>query len=689
MENVETRQIPLMRIIPSRWQPRDAAFDADDLWGLASSIQENGLINPVVVFEVKLSEDEPWFELVAGERRTRAVAGLAWGRLNGDIAPKEAVETLARDGLAAIPDEARALLEKSGTPIKATVESAEDLQRLHRVAVVENIERSALSSIEEARALKGLQDEYGWSQRELARNIGKSQSWVAARLSLLGLSEEAQKAVSTRVLNTTHGRAIAAVPEALQPAVTAWATEAVGKEDNPATTRQIQNRARQVAAFVDPARWEPNGEKVYRPAERNTLDLIRWAIEGADMERCAGGLIGLAADGHWSPTNWLAKKPIDLIQSDCAVGKVLQALGHSPDIDTTWAEFARQSEHTCETCVFANVEVVAEREGLPVHCRRWTANRGKADAIETCLGWIRYASLVVIPIPSVLVAWFDEFGIEHKKSPFTYIEVVADYVDAIARAADGKRRVMAAHEEQEAVKHIGEIKAFIDWQSEQPPECLAHFQAHACAKCAHYLEGKPVPCLFVIEPLPVRGRPGKTEFAAPSFGVLVDEAWRMYPRCGQFCYMDIPPIFQHQGVQFGKRAQVMEWLHALAACGAGSTHNALWGVLRWLDYGVPWDKSNDFDKLKRFIKANWDALGGDGGVATLLDVALVESRARTAHKQPYQLMDPTTNEVARFASVDFGVVLRKNNWMWGYPDDWPRPWEAVAESSDDDDISSS
>jgi ParB family chromosome partitioning protein len=254
-DKYELRRVLLTRIVPSRWQPREPVFDGERLWELARSIEEQGLINAVVVFPVQVEEDpsglgkpQGSYELVAGERRVRAVLGVAWGKMAVGLSAKAAVEVLAREGLAGLSSKARELLEAAGARIMARVEPAEDLGRLHRMAVVENIERESLGPVEEARALQGLVDEYGWSQREVARRLGKSQSYVAQRLSLLGLSEVAREAVSTRVLSASHARAIARVPVALQPAVTGWVTAAVGRDDSPATTRQVQNLARQVYA---------------------------------------------------------------------------------------------------------------------------------------------------------------------------------------------------------------------------------------------------------------------------------------------------------------------------------------------------------------------------------------------------------------------------------------------------------
>lgn len=657
----ESKSIPLTRIIPSRWQPRNAVFDAEKLWELASSIKENKLINAVIVFPVTLAEDdpEPWYELVAGERRTRASAGLAWGKLDVYITPKTAVEKLAQEGLAALPDNVRALLEEGGASIEATVESDGDLERLHRVAVVENLERESLSAFEEAAALQTLSEEYGWSQRELAKRIGKSQSFVAQRLALMGLSDELKGAVNTRVLTPTHARAIASVPNELQSVVTEWAAGAVNKADTPATTRQVQNRARQLAAFVDPDQWLPNEETVYRPKLRNRLALMQWALARADLETRGEALLALA-NTSYSNSNWLAKKPIGLVESHYGLSEALSALGHS-SVSAPWREFAAKTGRQCDTCALSHVA------GDVPHCRL-------DDQSPTCQGWIGMDA-IVIPLDRALAAYFEELEIKFDPSPFPHVTLIAPYVTGLTMVQAFKEEQQREAAEEQSVKHVHEIKAFVDWQSEQPDEVLAHFQAHACVKCANYRQRADVPCRFVDEPLP---RYGSLELRSPEFGLLVDEAGRMYPRCKQFSYDDIPFIFKHKNTKFGERTQVMEWLHVLAS--GGSVADPLRGVLCWLDYGLALGKSNEYDKLKRWIKSHWGELGGDGGIATLLDAAMFESR--TGRRQPFKLLDPTTNEVTRFAAVDWKAVSGDGYFStYSYPSDWPRPWEETSSDS--------
>jgi len=665
------QRVPMTRIIPSRWQPRDAAFDAEKLWDLARSIREMGLINPIVVFPVELAEDdpEPWYELVAGERRTRAVLGLAWAKMDS-VSEKEAVETLARGGLAALPDEVRGLLEAAKASIAATVESADDLERLHRIAVVENLERESLSALEEAEALKGLADEYGWSQRELARRIGKSQSFVAQRMALLGVSDEVKEAVSTRVLTATHARAIARVPKELQSAMTKWAISAVGRDDSPATTRQVQDRARQLAAFVDPARWEPNPKRVYEPRERNRLAVMRWLLRQVDLARRGEALLELSSAGG---TNLLRKKPVDVVGSGFAYARVLQALGYD-SIAQCWQQFAEATRRECSTCV------LIMRAGETPHCRR---NR-RPNNENTCEGWIGVADPLVIPVYGD-ECWFDKLGLEltrDEAGSLAYVTDVAQYWTGLSLVEQAQKREAELAREEQATEYIEEIRAFMAWQTELPAEHLEHFQAHACAKCTHYranLVGRTVPCRFVGEPLDGWRKDAPR---APEFGVLVTAEGWMLPRCEQFAYRDTPPLHLADGVRFPDHQQILEWLHGLARAGFG--HYAMWGILSWLDYGRRRDKATEHRKLKRWIEDHWEELGGDGAIATLLDVALSETRAQQASRSPYSLLNPVTYQVEQFVMGRIGWDKEGGLRLYVYdcPNGWPRPWEAKDEKTE-------
>lgn len=699
----EVRRVALTRVVASRWQPRDAAFDAERLWELACSIKEQGLINAIVVFPVQVAADdpEPWYELVAGERRTRAILGLAWAGVD-EVKPKAAVGRLAAEGLGAVPDEVRGLLEAAQAEIVARVEPAEDLARLHQMAVVENIERESLSPIEEARALQGLAEEYGWRQRELARHIGKSQSYVAQRLGLLGLTEEAQAAVSARILTATHARALARVPAALQPAVTAWALEAIVDEDTPATTRRVQTVAREVARFVDPERWRPNEGHVYTPEERNWLHLMTWAVGKADLEDEEVGerVLALRAATRMD-TNWLGKKPLGLVGSPYGRTRAVLALGVVERGDDVWRVFARETGRMCESCVFgySREEELAEAaeqmfEGSGAgHCRWW-----RHQNVTTCDGFIGAEDPVVIPLDYTTRQYLNELEIPYEGGEFEYMTDVNRYVVAYRRAAALKAERVAEAKTREARQHIVDIQAFQEWQLEQPDAVLRHFQAHACTKCVHYRpaqieEGLPA-CEFAVQGLTHKMSWGQGDQRAPEFGALVTREGTLLPRCEEFAYREVPVLHgvmipDRSGVELGNdRERVVEWLHGI---GMGkvyteSQHHTLWGILRWLDYGRPVEQANDWERLKRFVRDQWDELGGDEVVATLLDVALSERRARGTTRGALRLVNGVTGEKEEFMGVEFRYVAGKDEmprWIQReWPEGWARPWEEDTDQED-------
>ncbi len=160
------REVSVNSIQPNPEQPR-RAFDPESLQALADSIAAHGVLQPVVVVE-----DGAGFILVAGERRLRAVAML---------------------GLATIP---------------AIVRSANDLERLE-LALVENIQRSDLNALEEARAFRHLIDDFGLTQERVAERVGRSRSAVANTLRILDTSPLVQGAVGDGAISGGHAKALA------------------------------------------------------------------------------------------------------------------------------------------------------------------------------------------------------------------------------------------------------------------------------------------------------------------------------------------------------------------------------------------------------------------------------------------------------------------------------------------------
>jgi ParB family chromosome partitioning protein len=167
------RRAPIEFLRPNPRNPR-VAFDEADLADLAASIRERGIIQPIVVRTVPGVADA--YEIIAGERRWRA-AQLA--------------------NLADVP---------------IIVHEADDREALE-LAIIENVQRADLNAIEEARGYERLGKEFGYSQSDLAKIIGKSRSHVANTLRLLNLPEASRRLVTEGAISAGHARALLAVDD--------------------------------------------------------------------------------------------------------------------------------------------------------------------------------------------------------------------------------------------------------------------------------------------------------------------------------------------------------------------------------------------------------------------------------------------------------------------------------------------
>ena len=153
------------RITPSPFQPR-RTFDEAKLEELAASIRHQGIIQPLVV-----RPQGDGFELIAGERRWRAAM---------------------RAGLSRVP---------------VVIRNASDHEAL-QLALVENLQREDLNPIEEASGYRRLQEEFHWSQEEMADKVGKSRPAIANSLRLLTLPTEVQQELTAGNLPAGQARAL-------------------------------------------------------------------------------------------------------------------------------------------------------------------------------------------------------------------------------------------------------------------------------------------------------------------------------------------------------------------------------------------------------------------------------------------------------------------------------------------------
>jgi len=146
------RELPIGNVIPNPFQPR-SQMDEGALVELTASIEASGLLQPVVV-----RPRNGKFELIAGERRWRAIQRLGWAK------------------------------------IPAVVKDVDD-QTLLTLALIENLQRNDLSAIDEAAGYQRLGEEFNLPQAEIARLVGRNRSTIANLLRLLKLPEEVKTLV--------------------------------------------------------------------------------------------------------------------------------------------------------------------------------------------------------------------------------------------------------------------------------------------------------------------------------------------------------------------------------------------------------------------------------------------------------------------------------------------------------------
>ena len=169
-EREEVARIQVSDIVPNPFQPR-TVFNEDKIEELAETLHTHGMIQPIIV-----RKRDDHYEIIAGERRWRAVQTLGW-------------ET-----------------------VPAVVKEMNDTKTAS-VALIENLQREELTSIEEAAAYQKLLELHGLTQESLAQRLGKGQSTVANKLRLLQLSGEVQEALKQRKITERHARALLPVKE--------------------------------------------------------------------------------------------------------------------------------------------------------------------------------------------------------------------------------------------------------------------------------------------------------------------------------------------------------------------------------------------------------------------------------------------------------------------------------------------
>jgi len=223
------QKLPLQSIRLNRFQPRKV-LNESSIHELANSIRESGLIYPLLVRKSADSGvDGPKYELIAGERRLRALKLLG---------------------------------EQEAPVIIRDVGDRDALQ----LALVENIQREELNPIEQARAYLRLQEEFGLTQEQVASAVGKDRATVANIGRLLKLAEKVQEAVAGGRLSLGHARALLALDSQKSQIQLAERAMSAGL-----SVRQVEDLVRQTSSGQEKSR-RPKGRDPHLAAVEQKLE---------------------------------------------------------------------------------------------------------------------------------------------------------------------------------------------------------------------------------------------------------------------------------------------------------------------------------------------------------------------------------------------------------------------------------
>lgn len=252
-------EVPISKIIAGVYQPR-RSFHQDELEELAQSIREHGIIQPVIL---RKSDEEGYYEIVAGERRYRAakIAGL--------------------------------------TKLPSIIKKINNHEALE-LAIIENVQRADLSLIEESYGYKQLMDEFSYSQEQIAQKTGKSRSHIANILRLLTLPKSVHALLEKKLISMGHARAI------------------INSKDPEALAKKIVESALTVREAEDVARDERVEKLKNTPVMVRTESKIKFINSGhlADLENQLSTLLDTKVKINYNQFKSSGKITIDFAELD-------------------------------------------------------------------------------------------------------------------------------------------------------------------------------------------------------------------------------------------------------------------------------------------------------------------------------------------------------------------------------------
>lgn len=238
------REINIEDIIPNSRQPRQV-MDDDKLDELAGSIQEHGIVQPVVIRPL----EDGIYELIAGERRWRACQKL---------------------GMQKIP---------------AVIREYGDLEAA-AAALIENVQRENLNPLEEAGAYRILMEEFGLTQEEVSKRVGKSRPFVGNMVRLLSLPDEVKNMMLENRLSTGHARAILGIDEKDRQVE---AAKRIIK--NRMNVRQAEQLVKTMAKVRDEVRKRRSKNKEYGILEKDLNAILAARIKVKEIKEGGGRVV--------------------------------------------------------------------------------------------------------------------------------------------------------------------------------------------------------------------------------------------------------------------------------------------------------------------------------------------------------------------------------------------------------------
>lgn|SRR5699024_1577618 len=222
----QVEQVAIDTIVPNQYQPR-TIFSEEKIEELARTIHTHGVIQPIVIRKM----DDERYEIIAGERRYRAMKSLGW------------------------------------TEVPAIIRNLDDKETAS-IALIENLQREELTPIEEAQAYDQLLDLHELTQEALAQRLGKGQSTIANKLRLLKLPETVQEAIMDKRITERHARALIPLKEeALQQQI---CEEIIEEQLN---VKQLEERIREI---LHPP--EQEAKKPRKPKRKSVSRDVRIAL---------------------------------------------------------------------------------------------------------------------------------------------------------------------------------------------------------------------------------------------------------------------------------------------------------------------------------------------------------------------------------------------------------------------------